>query len=628
MHRVSEIFKENNITSIAIIDDAYDPPMREDFAANEIQDFWEDIEDKKEMLHELKSFGININEQAQINNDILATLWSKKDELKTLSVPCEEHLFPYKIDQQEQLKPLKDFFQNHLELSEINSPCYGFFGEWKETTCNLIFIDHYLIEKKNSWIVTRELLKKYPDEKPLFILMSDRGINDEMIDDFKKETNLLGGMFHFISKEEFDDEVEIALHLSKYATSLPDRHTIQNFVDAVGDSIKTVSKDFINDIRKLSLDDYAYIQNLSLREEGHPLGDYMLWLYGNYFGHLLFEKDVKVRETQKELDSMSIDYLPLPEAKLSTHLADIYESAIFVSTEEGFPFHPIAGAKNKKKPLLHLGDIFLHEDNKKVFMVINAQCDLAYTPERSNRPFKEKRSILFLPGAIESISDAVENNAIKTELYKQEGEIKCIVWDIKGVESTTYGLVKQFLGRKKYKPCKLRLRLPFALEIQHAFASDLTRVGMPVAPPIEVQINVNVFFRDVDGKAKLLTKSLKNECFLINTRNESGGRICKCFVTKKMIDRFREELSNIIAEKEGLIVTVKGGEKTKLVNLIAKLKKNRANYGALKEIWTPFKVKKNIKFSNSDISFSFENNIDEGKELNNSHCLIFAENKG
>ena len=78
-------------------------------------------------------------------------------------------------------------------------------------------------------------------------------------------------------------------------------------------------------IRKLSFEDYANIQWFSLSPDGHPLGDYMLWLYKSLFAHLLHGHP-RVLEEQKRLDSISFkDFIPWQQGP-SLDLADVYSA--------------------------------------------------------------------------------------------------------------------------------------------------------------------------------------------------------------------------------------------------------------------------------------------------------------
>ena len=96
-------------------------------------------------------------------------------------------------------------------------------------------------------------------------------------------------MFYFLPKSDLTDRVKLLLDLDMLAMALPDGHRIQKFIDTTESKMDAAVAEFLTDIKRLNIDDYVYMQRLSLQADGHPLGDYLLWLYSAYFGHLLFE---------------------------------------------------------------------------------------------------------------------------------------------------------------------------------------------------------------------------------------------------------------------------------------------------------------------------------------------------
>ena len=121
--------------------------------------------------------------------------------------------------------------------------------------------------------------------------MSSNDDVNRLAEEFREQSDIVGGMFYFVSKSDLTDPAGLLLNLDMLAMALPHGHLIQKFMDRIDNTIESkieeiVSK-FLTDIKRLNLDDYVYIQRLSLQADGHPLGDYLLWLYSAYFGHLL-----------------------------------------------------------------------------------------------------------------------------------------------------------------------------------------------------------------------------------------------------------------------------------------------------------------------------------------------------
>ena len=85
-----------------------------------------------------------------------------------------------------------------------------------------------------------------------------------------------------------------------------------------------------------------------------------------------------------------------------------------------------------------------------------------------------------------------------THLFEIDKEIFKIVWNHEGVLTKRYGDAVEWLESEGYRK-KARLIAAHALEMQQHFAATLTRVGMPVAPPLPRPATVQIFGRNEDG---------------------------------------------------------------------------------------------------------------------------------
>jgi hypothetical protein len=548
--RVAERLGSYGINRIAIIDDAYDNPTREDFEGGEdLELFFAEVDADPEARAELANLGYEIANTSDISDEMLGRLFSERQNLTVLKGHCNR-LFHQIDEKQSQLKPLYDSLKHDLGL-EVDR--YGKSGELTDLTTKVIFIDYYLGPGMDSYEVAkriaRETYGKYAKEpsKPLIILMSSKEISEETIAAFRDESGLLGGTFYFVDKRDFSNKDKLHLKIGAWAMALPYSEKIQNFINGLQAAINKVSEQFIKDIRKLSVDDYAYIQKLSLQEDGHPLGDYMVWLYSSYFGRLLFEAPT-VREQQEVIDKMTFEDLPPSQVKPTLQLAEIYRSALFASVDDA-QAHP-RDAEGSEMMYLHLGDVFIKEGETEVWMVINAQCDLAFAPD-GLRQAKPERSILMISGRLRLLGDKLDEsarNVPRTELFERNGATYRILWNTKKVISPSHGEFKKWKEGLGYKR-EVRLRLPFALEVQRAFAADLTRVGMPVAPPIYQPVTLQLICMNEQGKAELLHETASG-AYMFFTRD---GELCvlgEDFVSqmKSRIAAAKEHLKRRVAE--------------------------------------------------------------------------------
>ena len=154
------------------------------------------------------------------------------------------------------------------------------------------------------------------------------------------------------------------------------------------------------------------------------------------------------------------------------------------------------------------------KNQQDVLLVVNADCDLAYSANNPNRPFPADLSILLHPGRLVPPHESVPGGTKVTNLFVVDGKSYKIVWDHRKVVSKTYSEAKQWLVVEGYSKVA-RLAAPHALEIQQHFAAQLTRVGMPVAPPLARSATVQVFGKTVNDTVVKLGEDIP-QCVIID----------------------------------------------------------------------------------------------------------------
>ena len=513
MHPVTERLLEAGITSAVVIDDAFDLPAVDDLRA-EIGDFWAGIIREERALAELRVMKPDLDSEEDIDEELINELWGRtlREELSFLSVPCKTVLFHRQLEGHSELVTLVA----NLSKIGITPILIGTGEDLPGDELKLFFLDFFLgkdptppspaaVEQAIQQLVSgtvehpsilasmdkaKEILRRFDDA--YIVLMSSKDGVEDARDKFREVTGLIEGMFDYASKEQLAREKDLYLKLGLSAAGLPVRHDIQRFINALETSVKEASEEFVTRIKSLSIEDYSYVNSLSLRTEGHPLGDYMSWLYKSLLAHLVHDND-QVIEAQKRLDSIDIEkYVPLKRSP-SLHLADIYRLAL---TEPG----------PTEAEHLRLGDLYVRRDQD-VLLVINADCDLVYSSRSSSRPFNAELSILLHPGRLIQVDERTAREAKITNLFFLEGGSFKIVWDHEGVITKKYIEVEGWLDSEGYAK-KARLIAPHALEIQRHFAASLTRVGMPVAPPLPRPATVQVFGKNEDGTLAKLGRDI------------------------------------------------------------------------------------------------------------------------
>lgn len=499
------LLDSEGVVRILIIDDAFDDPSVDTVGTDAIQEFLGEIDGNPAAAEELRNLELAADSLEVVDDQYLTQLWQAFETLTVARRACEVHLFRDLIDKRAEVEPLVDLLRRELGREVV---CVGSNPVLEDTSAKIIFLDYFLGAKTDKEAVetsqsfAEEIHSRYKEEnkeRPLIILMSSRVEVEAEKERFREETGLLGGMFEFILKAELSDRKKLFLRLAALVKALPFGYEVQHFVDAISAGLQTASVEFLKAVRSLGISDYTQIQLLSLKEDGTPLGDYMLWLYSSYLGHLLFEKDAAVRGRQKALNRLLFDSVSPTDTIPSSYLGTIYHSALFASSDEVAP-HPQAPDGFAVRPhllQLGLGDLFLDESSGAVWTVLNCDCDLAESPA-GERKLDREQSVVLLPGKLMRLTENTGATALRTELFSWSGHLYRIVWFPKRVEAVAHYGVQNWMESRKCSRVA-RLRPQFALQLQRAFAADLTRVGLPVAPPISQRVAVQLGAPVSDG---------------------------------------------------------------------------------------------------------------------------------
>ena len=562
-HPIAARLNEYGITTIAVIDDGFDPPTRADVATT-IDDFWSSAEEDDKVVADLSELvGKQVTGADDIDDAAVQAIWEGRSKHTRLKRLVEILVAPMK-DKRQPLETLCQRLETDLRRETKRYGNLAQLTQLTDTAPQMIFVDYYMgpAHDNNAVTVAKDIvshineLYKGTDFTPVIVLMSSAEVSHEMIEKFRNSSGWLAGMFYFIKKDDFGDANVFFMRLCSFAQSVPAGHQIQTLVNALSDCIHDVADKFLDDIRRLHLNDYAHLQMMSLQEDGHPLGDYMLWLCGSYIGQMLFS-DESVRARRKDIDNLVFTDLPAAQAPPSNMLARLYESASFEVVESD-PAHPRALEGTAAASHLHLGDIFVSTETREALMVVNAQCDLQFAHGVATRPFRPNRAILMIPGKLQSLQKSMSSSDFRnprTEVFRYEGKYFRILWDPKRLHSVVYGKVSEWLEASSSK-LVARLRLPAALQVQQAFAADLTRVGLPTAPPIQRTATARLYCTGEDGKAVLLVDS-SHGGHLFATRDGA-----KCVAADEFVIEVVARLAKAIGhlEKRAKFLQNKGGE--------------------------------------------------------------------
>lgn len=627
----------------ALVDDVYDSLELMELPSGERDDLWTLLEDNDAALTDLERIGHKLSDPGELTGMVLAAFDASRAQCPAFERVWLASMVGIRVEAgRGQVGRLKELLEKELGLE------VGTFGGSSPTKdlvsgdAQLLFIDWYLgddvvpggvagvvsersIPTAVEAAVTKvaDILSMWSDRpKPIFVLMSSHPGLREHAGEFCRHSGILRGMFYAVPKGELTDRFKLRRHMQLFAMSLPAGRRLQAFVDALDTELANVNQKFVAGIRELTLNDYAYIQSLSLQGDGQPLGDYLVWLFSAYFGQMLFAE--ALREQLADLDTMTFtEALPNSEPP-SGRLTELYHCALFDTSVGPVGEHPRAlreqSGATVEHPTLSLGDVFGYPRGKDkgdsisdgsaskagrvneeqgsgghspdLFVVINPQCDLAFTPDHAGRPMDPDRSILLVPGYRQPVLTPITDIfAPRTELYRHNGSNYRIVWDPRRVLAVPYG---QFATWQQEQGCErvARLRLPSVLEVQRTFATDLTRVGMPVMPPIYQQVTAHIL-RTQDRNFEVSDGLEDDEAvFLVLTRD--GQKIRQqCVLTLPLVTRLKAMIDErLMAMRDELNADDVSGDRTHLPNQIAAMEKVLASDSEWARLLSPFDLPK------------------------------------
>ena len=156
---------------------------------------------------------------------------------------------------------------------------------------------------------------------------------------FRRDSKLTRGLFEFVDKDEIKDAGKFSNRLNSFCAGFDTRHKIHEFASAAEAAVDEAAATLKESLHALGLEDFVYLEQISLQEDGHPLGDYMLWLFGEYFAHKL-SVSPSLQPARNLVNGLKYErFLPLQRPP-SVMLAKMYSSAITEPVHEGWNPHP------------------------------------------------------------------------------------------------------------------------------------------------------------------------------------------------------------------------------------------------------------------------------------------------
>jgi hypothetical protein len=550
-HPLHESIGTHQIRCVAVVDDAFDEVTLASFQDGEDREFIDAVNEEDQRLrdfHDLVS-GTESEEPlrpADLTDQAAARLWEKRQTLgQGLKDVLSSTLFRVLERKVSQVALLCSFLKDELGIERVER--YGTADALPADEFDLAFIDYRFGPSGQATSIERAVRwakHLYHNGRTFIILMSAEAEARGRQEYFREESDLTRGLFEFLDKEEIEDSGKFCNRLNSFCAGLRTRHEIHGFATAAEAAADEALSALKQSIHALGLEDYAYLEQISLREDGHPLGDYMLWLLGEYFAHNLAVNG-SLQAARRSVNGINYDrFLPLQRPP-SVMLAKMYSAAITEPVYEGWGPHPRvvqeqeeeapapetqggeapptegtpipaetpsgggpqagpaspaeAGPPDPSMPLYQLGDLLVATKDKPAYLVVNAGCDLQFSP--GERDCDVEQSILLIPGRFEPLYErGSEKNVKRTELFELGEERFRIIWQhTRAVAHPHHAVLPQYKPQGYER--NWRLKLPYALEVQQHFAAQITRIGVPTPTPVYRERPVEVYGKDANGDA-------------------------------------------------------------------------------------------------------------------------------
>ncbi len=549
-----------HLSQVAVIDDAFDQMGETALSLDEATEIWNLIEFDETARKAAVGYQILAGSD-DIQPQRLSEILEHEPKNSPLRGIVQGSEFLKRITEGlESVEPICQLLASDLGLTVKKLGSNPAFGDL--AGIQLIFLDWRLGLDNDPESIDRsaELAKKIYAEseeanKPLFVLMSS---SEDVVQGslaFRQKSELIAGLFQAVPKKELRDPLRLGMHAVALADSLAPAHVVQRFSDALIGNVDQTAAEFKEAVRALTLSDYANIQLLTLKQEQQPFGDYMSWLLSGYLLNLMLGPEMAaIRAGLDEADFQ--DHVPAL-LEPSSVLALMYHAAVFDMGVEPLLYGvPATAGKPPGKPTLNLGDVFLVTTKKKeeaedaadeyvpaeappegvvaeipvadpqeqvtysVAMVLNAQCDLL-------RNVPDDRSILLLHGQLSPLGERRDTGLTPLFVHPDVhgGQGASILWNFKRIAAVPYGSFYAWETDEQAKKKRIgRMRQLSALTLQKEFASDLTRIGLPVNPPIyqlaevTVELIVNKGVSETvlisERQARIMPHKGKDRCLL------------------------------------------------------------------------------------------------------------------
>lgn len=336
---------------VAVIDDSFARPTSASLESELVQ-FWAEVSAEDSSMELLNSVAEKtLSRVEDFDDEVLEAIFNHRAKLTSIDQHVSD-LFQRQDERLQDIQKIIDLLREYgFEVETFSSPDQLFEGG----DFSLVLLDLYLdgLKQGASGEIARRI---YSEFKAFVILMSDKPDAHTVEETFRERSRLLKGFFCFCPKGELSDPNLLIRRLEALPRNVDVCHFVHEFVLSVdrafGGPLDDPSESgkggvtgseilyrSVKTLRSLALSDYAMLCELTLRDEGHPLGDYMIRLIGTFVTQQLLS-DPSVCSSVFKLDKMRFnEFLPF-SGDTSEALKELYASSIVETISSPWGNHP------------------------------------------------------------------------------------------------------------------------------------------------------------------------------------------------------------------------------------------------------------------------------------------------
>jgi len=555
---VATLVKENEITRMLVVDDAFAAPISKMISAESITLFGESLRDdasRIDMLGKLAAlpseFDASSTDALQSLIDdvvVLRALWDMRGETEWAWL--SEGLFKNFLETRGlmlgTLKPLQEYIDS-LEVDRHELDTLDFDNP-ELLQYKVIFLDFYLDGENGpeaayarATKLQNELMQRAEEgtlqSYPTVVLMSSRKETERLSGEFKSRTGLRGDFFRFVDKDEnIAKNVDLVLKelLSRRQMALSFVLVLDQYWLAARRSADAVRASLL----KVEPSELALLHHAALVAEREPMCDYLSWLTAAYQYHLLLG-DEPLKKTSAKFPATVQRLRPPGVIPPTSRLSDMYLRASFQQElSDQFPdFQDVA---------ISLGDVFAEKkDGKPAYenflVVLDQSCDL--------RHGAKERVIVVRATDVKSISDLTailsvnaQNGTLLPLLINGERNVYQVNWCISDPDVVSFEMLKSRTGFHRVG----RLSRISALALQEKMTQNVGRVGLPVSPPATAQYHAKLVAKAENGQrmsVDALAKPWASVIVFEGRLQDQKARTAKLSFTESFAGMIHEQLA-------------------------------------------------------------------------------------